>query len=436
MATENPFVPRSLQPGSRKPQAPPTRSLPPGSSTEAGPSSRPKTPKPPKVDAWPDEDVVLLYEMCLSDYAIWSNEALYNAMNANDGYVSLRLLDKALASVKRPEDTHVAKALRAASTLLDVRVLISQPDRGNWFGRGDRAETGGFELRRKDWPLSHLDSLTQEDWNRRTVYVENLPQESRTLLGVARLMHTLVSSSATPSLVQNVEFPAHAQAKPDEIPRCKGFAFVTFETQEHASQISSAWPWNGNSSRAVSETATSAHKSGLRCISLARWEKLKDEYLEYQSSLVHAATRPQVATPSTVADSTAAELETLVDVVEEEHINDAGYPRNRLVRVLNIPLDSTKTSLRTMFTQALDGEESIDYIDFVKNLDRCHVRLASTESARRLVASLEGDVRAELVQGEQEALYWEKVPEKLRMAAMGVNVPVESKPPRKRQRKG
>lgn len=85
--------------------------------------------------------------------------------------MSLRLLDKALAAVKRPEDGHVAKALRASSTMLDVRMLISQPDPNNWLGRGDKAETGGFELRRKDWPLVSLPALTQGDWNRRTLYV-------------------------------------------------------------------------------------------------------------------------------------------------------------------------------------------------------------------------------------------------------------------------
>lgn len=170
---------------------------------------------------------------------------------------------------------------------------------------------------------------------------------------------------------------------------------MTFDSEERASGVLREWPWDKPSSL---ENATPAQhaaaKSGLRCMSLAHWEELKTEYLEYQGVLAQAASRPvaalgvQAATPSTSAESATAE--TLV--AEGDDSVDLGFPRNRLVLVLDVPLDSTKPSLRTMFSQALDGEAGIDYIDFVKNVDRvrritrhqCLLRSRSVMSASRL----------------------------------------------------
>lgn len=86
MASDPPFIPRSLLPGAKKPQVPVTRSLPPPASSVAGPSAKPKQQQ--KGDSLSDEDIVLLYEMCLSDYAIWSDSALSDAMHTNNGRAS------------------------------------------------------------------------------------------------------------------------------------------------------------------------------------------------------------------------------------------------------------------------------------------------------------------------------------------------------------
>ncbi|KAJ3764313.1 hypothetical protein EV360DRAFT_65613 [Lentinula raphanica] len=137
------------------------------------------------------------------------------------------------------------------------------------------------------------------------------------------------------------------------------------------------------------------------------------------------------------------------------------YPSNCLVFIRNIHPGTNKTTLRAFFANILsrrsksgdtdnsrdfDIRSAIDYVDYTKGTDCCHLRLASSSNALALVERLKENpviqetplddgggvttdrsgsgaasspryVAAELVQGTREKFYWEKVPLKVRQEA-------------------
>lgn len=78
------------------------------------------------------------------------------------------------SSVKIPNEHTIAQALRTQSCAVEVRMVLTAPAHGNWFGRGDRGEVGGYEVQRTVWSTDFLNSLmqkTQADWEACTIYV-------------------------------------------------------------------------------------------------------------------------------------------------------------------------------------------------------------------------------------------------------------------------
>ena len=134
------------------------------------------------------------------------------------------------------------------------------------------------------------------------------------------------------------------------------------------------------------------------------------------------------------------------------------YPVGCLVFVKNLNPDTNKAVLRSLLASAFpDGSpDSIDYVDYSKNLDsvsqnldhfqcptdseshKCHVRLSSPVYAKLLVdyftanrvvqvdgqdakgreGEAQGCIAAQVVTGRLEEIYWDKVPERIRVDAM------------------
>ncbi|KAJ3510064.1 hypothetical protein NLJ89_g4883 [Agrocybe chaxingu] len=246
-----------------------------------------------------------------------------------------------------------------------------------------------------------------------------------------------------------------------------------------------------------------ARQFGLRAISKARWEALKAEYLLYRQQLVgelnqfqdaaneaaqrhgssvskevtntdernvdHVNFRPAITSSSEekasesqayypnmpqsvirTCQTTAEEHTRAVQVPSSPSIHPGSrYPSGCLVFVRNVHPETNKTTLKTFFSQAWKlvmthtgggSENALDYIDYTKNLDTCHIRLSTPSHASHLVeyftahpiAQTSGldaagtaqdqpgskPVEPELVLGKREGLYWDKVPEKVRKQAV------------------
>lgn len=406
--------------------------------------------------------------------------------------------------VNQPETTYV-KALRAhAADYIDVRLIVNPEvySTSRTMAHWSKAATG-YEVRRKNIARPNHSGYGKAYWDNSTVYVENIPIQYRSVPGILKFITVLLETSDNLHVaprVQNIALLPHHQDKPGSIPVCKGFALVTLSNLEDAATLLEQWPWdvprkNSEESAEESQNASfqlhkDARKFGFRCLGKTKWEELKAEYLLYRQQLVDEMNRYQDeelemrmrkgTTPSThrpggavanaserVASSKVAEESVKRPMDELSQIQVEGpksihsgskYPSGCLVFVRNLHPETNKTTLRTFFSQAWNedsrsveqgsasagGDPALDYLDYTKGMDRCHVRLSTPSHAQRLVSyfsthsihqtsGLDGvgsasppahasspasAVAPELVLGKREEVYWEKVPEKVRRQAV------------------
>ncbi|KIM29499.1 hypothetical protein M408DRAFT_305460, partial [Serendipita vermifera MAFF 305830] len=309
-----------------------------------------KSAKPIKL-----QELCVLIETSMSDYALWSNADLrrYATDRNTNGYISLsRLLNESplIQATGQPiAEPSVFQALKDYGTgFLELQLKLTTAAR-NRQKAGDNAL---YNIRRVDWDtirekpdpsyvqngedLPSLWDRSEEAWNERTIYVENIPRKYWTLPAALwfmqlcaepasnageQLSSTMEMDAKAPHgspTIQHFELPAHAKASQTDVPVCKGFCFVTFSEVTHAERVLSAWPWT--SSRQITKSGHSkdanedeaeeedvgeqlmnldltkekdervevlkeGSESHLRSISLKDWEELKKQYLAWQAEL-------------------------------------------------------------------------------------------------------------------------------------------------------
>lgn len=201
---------------------------------------------------------------------------------------------------------------------------------------------------------------------------------------VYRFVLSLLNSrkSCPFDVVQDVKLvpPSHAEA---EFKRAfKGFAFVTFSTKELAKQLVDDWPWlaadrpmhllDGTPTSATPEV-TDAHKYGMRVITKARWEELRDEYLAYRMQLLNVIheegrksgtkvqQKPAIAEPGPPPSEPR---------IFSNYTHQQDYPRGCLTLARNVHTETNKTTLRKLFSSAVGARQDVlDYVDFNKGVD-------------------------------------------------------------------
>ncbi|KAF8547011.1 hypothetical protein OG21DRAFT_1517701 [Imleria badia] len=448
------------------------------------------------------QDIASLISLALSDYNIWLDSDLRWKLDAslqddtspdNAAFVPINYLLRrapfrgslpSASTNPEPSETEALKALRThASRTFEVRMRLptSTSSASVWYGTGKtsrKKDVGGYEVRRRDWAtLRDCSSRgwTRARWDEMTAYMECIPPQYRSVGGIARFAELLLSETnadvvVEPRLrVQCVTLPPHYLDKPGDAPKCKGYALVTFSSKSDLDAVLDAWPWeryrvhvpaNANDDGNVSPVVKEAHKYALRATSKARWDALNKEYLLYKQSLVEEVARVEVEVerlgqdasdydydheggePAALPHPPHTETQTPMQTTPFSH-----YPFDCLVFVRNVHPDTNKTMLKSLFAQAFqdqdqDGAAStagLDYVDFNRGMDTCHLRLASPDHATQLIAyfdarpktqahGLDATGRAPLaddkpivserVQGKKEELYWEKVPDKVRRQAV------------------
>lgn len=387
-----------------------------------------------------------------------------------------------------PTETTIAKAIRAQDDdALQVRVLVSAPSRSAWYGKDSvKDELGGYEVRRGDWAdaLQRAQQLTEDDWATSTIYAvrhdclshapqlngflqESIPLQYRTLAGIARFTQSLLASPAhSTHAVQRIWLPPHAHDKPEDIPKCKGFALITLSSPEQAAELTRRWPWNVRlvDLHGVADIpeAQEAIKFGFRTMLRASWDELQEEYLAYRQTIMDALAYVEQENGNAADDPEAVFEEPAVPPAPS-HLPTTDlwslYPQGCLVFVRNIHPETNKTTLRALFSQAFTGSEvsgaGLDYVDFSKGMDtvsqsccmslphtnaihgsQCYLRLASARHTQVLTEFFAAHPKAqingldtsgsipslvsngkvialEIVEGTREELYWTKVPEKV-----------------------
>jgi hypothetical protein len=307
--------------------------------------SRPPSPPPDlTTDSEPDhdskdkeahpkqhQDIASLISLALSNYNIWLDPDLCCKLDAglrdedDAGFVPINYLLRRSPfrgslpqdTSQQPSETEVVKALRAhANHALEVRMHLPCTQSSSvWYGTrktSRKKDVGGYEVRRRDW-LTLRDrpsrGWTHARWDDMTAYMECIPPQYRTVGGIARFAELLLLSPSEseaeadvgPRLyVQCVTLPPHYLDKPGDMPKCKGYALITFSTKSHLEAVIRAWPWRcrvpvpaNDEYRSAPLIMKEAHKYGLRAITKACWDALNEEYLVCKQSLVDAVARAE-----------------------------------------------------------------------------------------------------------------------------------------------
>ncbi|KAJ3532946.1 hypothetical protein NMY22_g7542 [Coprinellus aureogranulatus] len=426
------------------------------------------------------EECAILFRLALSEYALWKDSDLRMKLDEGDGYVSLHHLlyhCQVLAPLRKVHQTLLVKHLKThLGDVLDFRILVTEPK--PWFSTSQPAVAGGYEVRLKT-PLSS--TLSKVEWEKRMVYVENVPIHYRTVAALVQFLLALLPTQdeRTPfSRIQNVYLPPHHQDKPGDPPTFKGFAVVTFLYESDARHILESWPWHpdaiesqpGRSTDgARSDSSIDARKFGFRTTSKARWEELRAEYLLYRQQLVDGINAFQDSSAPAVQSSSRLTYNTVTSrdqsgnedapckVQQTPAITlSSPYPYGCLLFIKNIHPETNKTTLKSLFGNLLSGTNGgIDYVDFNKGMDTCYLRLSTPSSAQALSSHLTSNpiiqisglddtgspsstsmsdlaknaskpIAVEVVLGTREQMYWEKVPEKVRRSAVEKAVQLKS----------
>lgn len=181
---------------------------------------------------------------------------------------------------------------------------------------------------------------------------------------------------------------------------------MTFSTKSHLEAVLHAWPWkrrhllvpDGNEEAGIPPAVKEAQKYGLRAISKARWDKLNEEYLIYKHHLVEEMARTQseichlgegVAEPEFEDDEPEAQAQAQAQMqtqTQRRMTATLPYPFDCLVFARNIHPETNKTTLKSLFGQALQDDDNgdqgrgqapagLDYVDFTKGMDSVCIHL-------------------------------------------------------------
>ncbi|EIW76247.1 hypothetical protein CONPUDRAFT_76635 [Coniophora puteana RWD-64-598 SS2] len=434
------------------------------------------------------EDLSTLVLLALSDYSIWLNADLRRALDETciNGDEDAGFLPLSYLVNRRPlrdaltediSEAMIIKALRQhAAESIEVRMRMVALPTASWnsYTRRAEREAGGYEVRRTDWKElrdASWSRLSHSEWDARIVYIENIPPTYRSVPGIARFTQALLSQLRDDAgSIQHITLPPHHLDGPHNLPKCKGFALVTLSHLKDCEVLLARWPWRQRAGGLSDDMPTSekdAVRYGLRTLSKERWDKLNEQYLTYQATLIEQTVSsnetsnsfddilhqtndvpPPRTNGKTALDKSGKSGEPAFRLPPTRATTlSSPYPVDCLVFVRKLHSGTNKTTIRTLLSRALHSIDSgskldgIDYVDFSKGMDSCYLRLASPSSATQLVAYFQenrvvqahglddegraaepGDDNAplelELMQGKKEDLYWEKVPEKVRRQAV------------------
>ncbi|KAG9119273.1 hypothetical protein FRC07_005771 [Ceratobasidium sp. 392] len=409
-------------------------------------------------------------------------------------------------SSSRVPDAALVNALRThGSGAFESQIKIRAPSNAAWKGKTTSAWVGaggGYEVRCKTWEgreegwMDKLAGMEEGEWEGRMVYVEHIPPAVRSVWALYHYITALArpyQQLADSQIVQDVFVPTAepnlAERSLETTQRFRGQAFVVFSTVEMAQAFAKRWVWNpSEASRGAAysgrqttgkwttEDAEAATiSSGFRSITKTRWDELKSEYLLHQSRVlkqnskserrppIHNGSQPS-SSPTTTTQPVPSATPPVTHLKPSRAARPPPFPPGILVFVRRLHPETNKTTLKTLFGRAfLNGNgDVIEYLDFQKGIDSAHIRFRTPSNASTFVAHFsshpltqrdaldsEGEpckkevaIEAEVVSGVREVNYWEKVPEKVRMAAVsraglgGVEDGSGDRGQRKRQRRG
>lgn len=211
---------------------------------------------------------------------------------------------------------------------------------------------------------------------------------------VASLLGLPSSGQALSTGVQTITLPAHHLDRPGDVPKPKGFALVTFASEDDASRLVADWPWrprrtdippHDDESEETDAPVREAVKFGFRALPKARWDALKEEYLAHRQRLLDRIAQPgpepeaEPVDPSYEVDSYHGRDRDQGwgnrEHTAHEHADpDAPFPPGCLVYVRGVHPETNRTTLKALFAGRGFGPDALDYVDYSKGMGTVRTR--------------------------------------------------------------
>ena len=183
-------------------------------------------------------------------------------------------------------------------------------------------------------------------------------------------------------VIQDIKLAPPLDVETESKRAFKGFAFVTLSSKELVNQLVDDWPWlpaNQSApafsgiSASASADVTEAQKYGVRAITKARWEELRDEYLAHRTQLLNAVREEERKFGTNLQSRFGVaepDLPPLVCGGPSSSAVPQDYPHGCLIFAKNIHTETNKTTLRRLFSSAIGASQDVlDYVDFNKGMD-------------------------------------------------------------------
>lgn len=215
-----------------------------------------------------------------------------------------------------------------------------------------------------------------------SVFQEKLPTRVRSVTAVYRFVWSLLNSKKVCPFdaIQDVKLASPSDVEVEFKRAFKGSAFVTFSSKEFVKQLADDWPWLPTNQSAFDRTpksaspdVTDAKKYGVRVITKAQWEELRDEYLVYRTQLlnvIHEEGRKSGTNVQRKPGITKSSLPPSGSNGPSHSVGLEDYPRGSLILARNVHMATNKTTLRRLFCSAVGvSQDALDYVDFNKGMD-------------------------------------------------------------------
>lgn len=210
---------------------------------------------------------------------------------------------------------------------------------------------------------------------------EKLPTRVRSVGAVYRFISALLNSRKACSLdaIQDIRLTPPFDGEVESKHAFKGFAFVTLSSMDHAERLLEDFPWlSGDRSGHVpdrvppsaSADVIDAQKYGVRAITKARWEELRDEYFAYRAQLLNIVHEEGRKLETNIQPKPGIAEPTLRPSMSDGPLAQQDYPRGCLIFARNIHTETNKTTLRKLFSSAVGlCQDVLNYVDFNKGMD-------------------------------------------------------------------
>lgn len=218
---------------------------------------------------------------------------------------------------------------------------------------------------------------------------------------VSTLLGLSISGQALSTGVQTITLPAHHLDRPGDVPKPKGFALVTFASEDEAARLVTDWPWrprrtdipaHEHENEETDASAREAVKFGFRALPKARWDALKEEYLAHRQRLLDQIAQSE---PEPIPEAEPTDVDSYhgrgrdqgwgnrehaahtppAPVAEHEYTDpDAPFPPGCLVYVRGVHPETNRTTLKALFAARGFGSDALDYVDYSKGMGTVRTR--------------------------------------------------------------